>query len=224
MAYGVKILIDLPAGKTLAYAKIYQTTDTGLGDIWDEANQVWDSAPAAGDEKIPLTEGDAGSYSAFTVQMGDFSGDIFIQIHDEDDSVVATGATRLVNGTDLEEGAVSDIVVSDGRTWRLMPSDDGDEAPNVITLDKGVTQTLAMRFGANGTWRGVLNPGTGLASVSTVTMTGTAVPVDLLKVSQDRTSAHARFTCDSTGERKVTFTCTTTDGDTVKGQGTLVVV
>lgn len=114
---------------------------------------------------------------------------------------------------------MAQTIINDARVFRLMQTDDGAEAPNIISVDAGAVVTVAMDFSA------VLNPGTGLAAVSSVTIaTGSsfATPIDgSTAVSDDTRQALATVTTasDEAGERKLKFTCTTTDSQTLTGEG-----
>jgi hypothetical protein len=107
--------------------------------------------------------------------------------------------------------------VASARRWNLYGDGEDNYATNVITLPSGGSVVLAMDFSR------ILNPGTGVSSVSSVTdLSGNnLVPTGLLP-SQDRRAAHftcAGMTAGSRYELKVVIQ--TTDGQTISGRGRL---
>jgi hypothetical protein len=109
------------------------------------------------------------------------------------------------------------VHVAKARTWTLYGDGEDAYATNVITLPAGSSVVLAMDFSQ------ILNPGTGVSSVTSVTdISGNGlVPTSLLP-SQHRKSAH--FTCAgmTAGTRyELKVTIVTSDGQTMTGRGAL---
>lgn len=199
-------------GQTLAASvrKITQATRV-LGDWWNDTTGAFQAGQPAFADLINLTEGtgfELGCYRGISsAALATYSGELLVGIHSATECV-ATGLsyaqTGVEVGADVEAintklGAIhgagswaattaaSAIVVGAERTWRVTEAD--PIAPNTITEQVGVTATLAMDFSE------VLNPGTSINSVDSVTDTsGNAlVPTNLL-VSQDRRNAHMDVT------------------------------
>lgn len=108
-------------------------------------------------------------------------------------------------------------VVSTARTWKLYETGEDALSPNIVTLPAGATVVLAMDFGK------VLNPGTGITSVGSVTdlSVNALVPTDKLP-SQDRQAAHFTVTGLTAGETyDIRVTVATSDLQTLIGRGTL---
>ena len=108
-------------------------------------------------------------------------------------------------------------VVSPARTWKLYETGEDALSPNIVTLPAGATVVLAMDFSK------VLNPGTGITSVGSVTDVSVNGLVATNKLpSQDRQSAHftvAGLVTGKTYDFKVTVA--TSDGQTLLGRGLL---
>src|SRR5262245_18034494 len=76
------------------------------GFIWNQTAAAWQSAPAAVDQKITLTEGTGtyvGSYTASVSGLGDALS-IAVYIHDDvlaTDAVIAGSASYIVGGNEV---------------------------------------------------------------------------------------------------------------------------
>lgn len=107
--------------------------------------------------------------------------------------------------------------VQSSRRWTLLGDGEDSYATNVISLPSGASIILAMDFG------NVLNPGTGVSSVSSVVDSSGnyLVPTELLP-SQDRRAAHFRVSNLTAGTRyELLVTIQTTDGQTLTGRGVM---
>lgn len=107
--------------------------------------------------------------------------------------------------------------VAPARTWNILGDGEDSYATNVITLPSGASVTLAMDFSA------VLNPGTGVASVTSVTdLSGNSLVPTSLAPSQDRRKAHFQVAGMTAGTRyELRVTVATSDSQTLTGRGTL---
>ena len=109
------------------------------------------------------------------------------------------------------------VYVSGARTWTLLGDGSDWYAPNVLTLASNFSGVVAMDFS------NVLNPGTGVSSVSSVTdLSGNSLTVSTLLPSQDRNAAHFAVSNLVAGTRyDLLVTIGTSDGQTISGRGTL---
>lgn len=107
--------------------------------------------------------------------------------------------------------------VATARTWVVLGDGEDSYATNVITLPSGASVTLAMDFS------GVLNPGTGVSSVTSVTdLSGNALVATSLAPSQDRRKAHFVVSGMTAGTRyELRVNVATTDSQTLTARGTL---
>lgn len=109
------------------------------------------------------------------------------------------------------------VYVSGARTWTLLGDGSDWYAPNVLTLASNFSGVVAMDFS------NVLNPGTGVSSVSSVTdLSGNSLTASTLLPSQDRNAAHFTVSNLVAGTRyDLLVTIGTSDGQTISGRGTL---
>lgn len=109
------------------------------------------------------------------------------------------------------------VYVSGARTWTLLGDGSDWYAPNVLTLASNFSGVVAMDFS------NVLNPGTGVSSVSSVTdLSGNNLTASTLLPSQDRNAAHFTVSNLVAGTRyELLVTIGTSDGQTISGRGTL---
>ena len=109
------------------------------------------------------------------------------------------------------------VYVSGSRTWTLLGDGSDWYAPNVLTLASNFSGVVAMDFS------NVLNPGTGVSSVSSVTdLSGNSLTASTLLPSQDRNAAHFTVSNLVAGTRyELLVTIGTSDGQTISGRGTL---
>lgn len=109
------------------------------------------------------------------------------------------------------------VYVSGARTWTLLGDGSDWYAPNVLTLASNFSGVVAMDFS------NVLNPGTGVSSVSSVTdLSGNNLTASTLLPSQDRNAAHFTVSNLVAGTRyDLLVTIGTSDGQTISGRGTL---
>lgn len=111
-------------------------------------------------------------------------------------------------------GSIDADIVTDSRTWIAV----GPKCSNIVEVKQGFIGTLALKPDAN--------PATTLSTVSAVSITGAAtVTASGLAVDRSRTQAHFTVPAlNTTGTYTVVVTVTTVDGQTIKTQGTMVVV
>ena len=109
------------------------------------------------------------------------------------------------------------VYVSGARTWTLLGDGSDWYAPNVLTLASNFSGVVAMDFS------NVLNPGTGVSSVTSVTdLSGNSLTASTLLPSQDRNAAHFTVSNLVAGTRyDLLVTIGTSDGQTISGRGTL---
>lgn len=109
------------------------------------------------------------------------------------------------------------VYVSGARTWTLLGDGSDWYAPNVLTLASNFAGVVAMDFS------NVLNPGTGVSSVSSVVdQSGNALTASSLLPSQDRNAAHFTISSLTANTRyDLLVTIQTSDGQTISGRGTL---
>lgn len=137
----------------------------------------------------------------------------------------AAGGTATLAKQDQILAAVAGIVpsppsvvyVSGARTWTLLGDGSDWYAPNVLTLASNFAGVVAMDFS------NVLNPGTGVSSVSSVVdQSGNSLTASSLLPSQDRNAAHFTISGLTANTRyDLLVTIQTSDGQTISGRGTL---
>lgn len=226
MASGVRIVYAAATGGTY-FANIMRWS-TVLGEgwpyEWDNTNSQWVVAgsASAAEKKITMTEQSFGDYIANLVNLDSYTGWVTVRIHNDDDAndvVVKIENVYVTDGGekhDQELAAQSAYFVGRSRTWVL--PDDGSDAPNIIAVETGSTVTVAMDF----TW--LLNDDTTISSISSVSVVdGSSLTTANNALSQDKKKAHFDATCSTSGDRLMAVTVTTTDGQTIVGEGTLSV-
>lgn len=219
---GVRIAYTAATGGDY-YASIGRWSTTAgetINYTWNNDTEAWALSVSSPDDKIDLTELATGDYYAHSPNLDEYTGWICIRIHDDadpSDTIVKVDNIYIVDGAQvaLEElYAVSSVVVGTGRTWKL-PSD-GTDALNIVSIETGSTATLAMDFSR------VLNTSATLTAVSSVTVTtGSALTISNSVIDGSKTNVHFDVTAASSGDRLITVTVTTIDGQTLVGEGHL---
>ena len=207
------------------YARVYRwssTAGTGLTHLWDDAAGEWDTIDnvASADAKIDLSEQFYGDYFAHTANLDEYTGWITVTIHDDDD---ANDAVQQITEMYIVDGAQvalpelylqSSAIITGNRTWKL-PAD-GTDAPNIISVESGTTVTLAMDFTK------VLNAAASVATVTSVIVgSGSSLTASSTAIDGTKRQVHFDVTAASTGDRLMVVTITTTDGQTIVGEGHL---
>lgn len=214
-------------GTTLGnyYARVYKwssTPGTELTHLWDNTAGAWDTIDnvATADAKIAMTEQFHKDFFVHTANLDEYTGWVTVTVHDDDDAndgVVQITELYIVDGAQValqELYELSAVVVTDSRTFRL-PAD-GSDALNVISVETGSTATLAMDFGK------VLNQASSLSAVSSVAVgTGSALTISNSVIDGTKTRVHFDVVASTSGDRVIVVTVTTTDGQTIVGEGHL---
>ena len=108
----------------------------------------------------------------------------------------------------------SAAIVGSQRIWRILRSTDGATASNIIQLVNGTTATLEMDFSE------ILNPSTSLAGVTAaIDASGNGLVLANMSLAQSRLAAHVDVSNILAGRYRVRITVTTTDTQTLVGEG-----
>lgn len=219
---GVRIAYQAATGGNY-YASIARWSSTA-GEVftyfWNNVTEAWAISVTPPNDKIALSELATGDYYAHSPNLDEYTGWICLRIHDDDDpsdAIVKVENLYVVDGAYValqEMYELSTVVVTDSRTFRL-PAD-GSDALNVISMETGSTATLAMDFGK------VLNQAASLSAVSSVAVgTGSALTISNSVIDGTKTRVHFDVVASTSGDRVIVVTVTTTDGQTIVGEGHL---
>ena len=207
------------------YVRVYKwstTAGTELTQLWNQTESVFETIGdvADADAKIDMSEQFYGDYFVHTPNLDEYTGWVTVTVHndgDANDAVVKIEELYIVDGAQValqELYELSAVVVADGRTFKL-PTD-GKDALNIISIETGSTATLAMDFSR------VLNSAATLSAVSSVAVgTGSALTIANSVVDGTKQKVHFDVTASTSGDRVIVATVTTTDGQTIVGEGHL---
>ena len=205
---------------------------TGVGDWWDDTNQVFASAPTQADVEVAMAEDPSAKGLYFGSTSADltntYTGYILEVIRDQTTDE-ALGSTAIPNPkvfycrNGVKQGAgealttLSPDLVGPARLW--FARHDFVICREIVECTTSDTAVYAMDFSK------AINEGASISSVSSVSDTsGNALPASLATVSKDKMQVHFTVSAsDLTANLTYTMlvTVVTTDGDTIARSGTL---
>ena len=205
---------------------------SGVGDWWDDTNQLFASAPAQADVEVAMAEDPAakGLYfgSTSTDLTNTYTGHILEVIRDQTTDE-ALGSTAVPNPkifycrNGIKQSSVEALTVlspdtiGPPRLWTARH--DFVECREIVECTTSDIAAYAMDFSK------AFNEGTSISSVSSVSdISGNSLTTSGLTLSKDKTQAHftvtgSDLTANLTYQMKVTVV--TTDGDTFARVGIL---
>lgn len=208
------VVVTYGTGATLKVGA-QKVSSSGLGYVWNFNTSAWVSSGTYAATTSAMSEsGTSGVYSAVLPTLDStYSGSVLVKVYDNaTEAVIWADTFDVINGNP-GVSVLSPVVVSRARTFLMQDSYEGAKAANVISTPTDKTLTIAWDFGR------VLNPRTGIASVSVTTVSGTGVTISNARLGQDRQTVHADITKSATGNATLRATVTTTDAQEISGDG-----
>jgi len=186
------------------------------GKVYDVANAEWVTYVDADRDDYDIAMSELDGSGIYTAQAPNLPTGKFYRalVYDKDGAAPSsandTYKTALNVGGNLTASAG---VVDESRTWPIEKTSAGFRSPKTITLQPGFAGTLAVDLSR------VLNPGTGVASVDSVTDEESQTPaIGLTNLVASGDRRHARFDVSNLSDGnsyRLKVMVGTTDGQTL---------